>query len=71
MNRDIVWLQSLQDQDMAAMREWWVDSFDKDKVLVWERIQETHNDPVDELITRFAQVAFTQMELQSKGASPC
>ena len=71
MNNNFMILQGLQDKDTAAMKEWWEKTSDEVKVLVWDRIQVARADPVDEIVCRFAQVAFTQMQLQSKGASPC
>jgi hypothetical protein len=50
----------------AACREWWEKSTTEEKMLVWDRIQVPHpNDPVAEIVTRFAQLAFAEMAAEN------
>jgi hypothetical protein len=62
-------LISDNEQDKSAIREWWNTAKNEDKLLVWEYIQREYNDPVMEVMSRFAQLAFAEMvkkELISK-----
>lgn len=66
-------LISDNDQDLAACQEWWMTASDEAKNTVWSIIQTHYNDPAMEVMSRFAQLAFTQMFLASvenKGESP-
>lgn len=47
-----------QDQDKAAMREWWLSESAESKLRVFQAIATSYDDPVMEVMSRFAQVAF-------------
>ena len=59
----IVKLQADHDQDIAAGRQWWIDSTLAEKFAVWDCIQKPYNDPAMEVMSRFAQLAYTQHAL--------
>jgi hypothetical protein len=52
-----------QDQDRARAERWWADASGAEKLLVLERITRPYDDPVMELMSRFAQLAFIEMAL--------
>lgn len=62
----IIRLQSDIDQDCAACDEWWRDATLEDKFKVWDAIQAKHNDPVMEVVSRFAQLAFSEAAVRNK-----
>lgn len=49
------------EQDRAACREWWAAASVEEKCRVWDAIQRTYDDPVMEIVSRFAQLAFGEM----------
>jgi hypothetical protein len=49
------------DQDRAEAETWWWQSSNADKVAVWEWIQREHDDPVVEIVSRLAQLAFGEL----------
>ena len=49
------------EQDQGEMESWWRESSDADKLTVWDCIQHYYSDPVMEIMSRFAQVAFGTM----------
>lgn len=49
------------EQDRAEADAWWRDSSIELKLRVWLRIQKHHDDTVDEVITRLAQLAFGEL----------
>ena len=59
-------LVSDNEQDRANCREWWRQATPAAKMLVWDEIQKEHDDPVKEVVTRFAQLAFGEM-MESEG----
>jgi hypothetical protein len=61
MSKDL-FLSLIRDneQDRAEMRAWWKETSLENKLRVWERIQVVHEDPIDEIISRFAQLAFAE-----------
>ena len=61
MNTLLQKLISDNEQDRAAFNEWWITSSHKDKLDVWGRIQKVHSDPIDEVVSGLAQIAFGEM----------
>jgi hypothetical protein len=51
------------EQDRAECRRWWADATEADKLRVWFTIQRDYADPAMEIMSRFAQLAFTEMLL--------
>lgn len=49
------------EQDRMEMKKWWREATEADKIAVWNAIQREHDNPVDEIVTRFAQIAFGEM----------
>lgn len=47
-------------RDIAAMEMWWKSSSNEDRLRVWKAIQQKFDDPVMEIVSRFAQVAFSE-----------
>lgn len=60
-------LISDQDQDLSHMRHWWKTNSLQAKAIVWERIQRPYSDPAMEIMSRLAQVAFTEMAIKATG----
>lgn len=59
------------EQDRAEFADWWRDSTAEDKATVWEAIQRRYDDPVMEIVSRLAQLAFAELaerELREKEA---
>lgn len=48
------------DQDQAECDAWMRETSDAGKLAVWLAIQREYKDPVMEIISRFAQLAFAQ-----------
>lgn len=61
--QDINALRYEQEHDEANCVEWWQDASDRDKVLVWEAIQAMGETPLQEIISRFAQLGMTHTAL--------
>lgn len=59
--RNLLRLIAANDQDRANLREWWREATDEDKLAVWGCIQHEFTDPVMEVMSRFAQLAFSEM----------
>lgn len=58
------------DQDRVACAEWWRQATPADKMAVWDAIQRPYpDDPVQEIVTRFAQLAFSKMALRDQAPS--
>lgn len=55
------------DQDQAECDAWMRESSDREKMCVWMAIQRQYKDPVMELISRFAQLAFGQSLIRVRG----
>lgn len=49
------------DQDREMCKQWWRETSAADKIRVWNLIQQNHADPVMEIMSRFAQLAFGEM----------
>lgn len=56
------------DQDIAACKAWLREAETSLLLRVWDRIQVRHTDPVDEVVSRFAQLGMALMcaELQQE-----
>ena len=54
-------LTGQNDQDQAECTEWWRESTVEEKLAVWGAIQHHYTDPVMEVMSRFAQLAFSTM----------
>lgn len=63
-------IASDNEQDRAACRTWWAEATEADKLAVWGAIQEPQADPVWEVVTRFAQLAFGEMMEGATNRSP-
>lgn len=63
---DQIKLKALTSNDMHQALEWWAHSSEEDKLLVWAEIQRLHNDPVQEVLSRFAQLGFTAVALEAQ-----
>jgi hypothetical protein len=48
------------DQDRANMRQWWKETSPETKMMIWDYIQQKFPDPVAEIVSRFAQLAFAE-----------
>lgn len=55
-------LVSLNDQDLAECDRWVRESSNQEKIAVWLAIQKLGgpDNPVEEIVSRFAQLAFSQ-----------
>lgn len=60
-------LIAANDQDREAVAEWWREATTEDKLAVWGCIQHTYTDPVMEVMSRFAQLAFSEMAVSEDG----
>lgn len=49
------------EQDRAMAEQWWKESSIEDTMRVWNQIQRKYPDPVMEIMSRFAQIAFGEM----------
>lgn len=54
-------LVSDNEQDRTSCKEWWREATEAEKLSVWARIQQSYTDPIDEIVSRFAQLAFAEM----------
>lgn len=48
------------DQDLAECDAWWAQASPKEKMAVYEYTQREFDDPVMEVVSRFAQLAFCE-----------
>lgn len=69
MNRQLVILQSQTDQDWAECREWFQEASNQDLLDVWMAIQRENDDPAMEIMSRLAQLKFSEMYLKLRGAA--
>lgn len=69
MPNDLMALISDTEQDEAACREWWATATTADKIRVWKTIQKEYKDPAMEIMSRFAQLAFSRAALKYERAS--
>lgn len=53
------------EQDRAECRRWWAEATTEDKLRVWHAIQQEYADPVLEIMSRFAQLAFAEMAVKA------
>ena len=53
------------DQDVAHLLDWWRESSTADKLVVLAAIQRLYDDPVMEIVSRFAQLAFAQTAVRA------
>ena len=62
------------DRDRAECRAWFLEATEADLIAVWDAIQKLGGDPVSEIVSRFAQLAFAEMlaelEARSKESTP-
>lgn len=56
----ILKITSDNDQDQAECDEWMRESDDAERLAIWQAIQRPYADPVMEILSRFAQLAFAQ-----------
>lgn len=59
--RVLATISSDNDQDHANFEKWWDESTWEAKEQVWLKIVEPYDDPVMEVMSRMAQIAFTDM----------
>jgi hypothetical protein len=52
------------DQDRAECSAWWQNSTDEELLALWLALQQPCNDPVLEVICRFAQLAFAEQAVR-------
>lgn len=70
MTRDRIKLIHEHDQDHENCRRWWREATNAEKLAVWDVIQRDYSFPEMETMSRFAQLAFTQMALdETEGLS--
>lgn len=65
MDRNRLALLSATEQDESECLRWWREASGTDKRRVWDAIQTSYDDPVMEIVSRFAQPAFSQMALKA------
>lgn len=63
-NTDMLMILSVHELDEAGAMAWMQESSDADKLAVWMTIQKKYDDPLMELMSRFAQWGFTQLYLK-------
>jgi hypothetical protein len=58
--------------DIRQALYWWKQASEADKKLIWDEIQRMHGDPVQEVLSRFAQLGYTLVFLaaEDKGDAP-
>lgn len=66
MQQMIARIETDQDQDQAMCDQWFNDASLEDLAVVWERIQREYKDPVNEIMSRFAQLAFSATVLKNR-----
>lgn len=64
MDDDLLKLVSDVDQDRAALETWWREHSDEVKALVWLEIQREQKNPFREIMSRFAQLAFSEAAIR-------
>jgi hypothetical protein len=69
MNTRLIPLISEHEQDMADCLAWMESNDDAAKNAVWDYIQAKTDDPLAELVLRFAQLGFTEAFLRWKNHS--
>lgn len=60
-NPDFLRLIAYNEQDRAEGLQWWRESSTAEKMAVWEMIQRPFSNPIMEIMSRLAQLAFTEM----------
>ena len=61
-------LRHQQEQDAAHALKWWRETSEPDKELVWSAIQSLGGSPINEVVSRFAQLGMTQIALMDAEA---
>ena len=61
MHPDLLKLISDNEQDEANALTWWRESSEADKMHVLRAITREYDDPVMEIMSRFAQLSFARM----------
>jgi hypothetical protein len=59
-------LRSEHERDEANCLKWWAETSSEDKQRVWDAIQALGGNPINELISRFAQYGMTHAALQAE-----
>lgn len=52
------------DQDREMARKWMREATPAAKLQIWNEIQKEHTNPVQEIVSRFAQLAFGEMMIE-------
>lgn len=72
MNKDmmIAAVTAANDQDREGAKQWMREASMADRLAVWMRIQKNYKDPVDEIMSRLAQLAFGEImvEVDNEGS---
>lgn len=58
---DLTTLKRQNAEDRAAAVKWMAEATTEDKLRVWMTIQRPYDDPVMEIMSRFAQLAFGEI----------
>jgi len=66
MRQMIARIESDQDQDQAMCDQWFREATTADLMAVWLRISKPYQDPVNEIMSRFAQLAFSEAVLKHR-----
>jgi hypothetical protein len=66
----ILKLRSEQEQDEAAALQWWRETSNEDKLFVWAAIQALGGGPMEDIISRLAQLGMTHVALMAEGEKP-
>lgn len=66
MNRLLIKVQAEHDQDLMEADRWWRKTSEEVKLQILELIAGEYEDPLMELMSRFAQLGFTMMALRNE-----
>lgn len=61
MDRQLLRIVHDNEQDRANCEKWWGESSIEEKRAVWAAIQVVYENPIMEVMSRFAQLAFAEM----------
>lgn len=61
MQKDYLKIVHLNEQDRANCQLWWDNTTTEEKLEVWALIQTNYDDPAMEIMSRFAQLSFSDM----------
>lgn len=67
LRRKYLAISATQDQDLEDAKRWWAETSEANKIRVWTKIQAAYDDPLMEIMSRFAQVGFTQVAMLCGG----